>query len=85
MRFETGKKKEQGCNYFPGWKVCLAYAYCFHWFQAGYAYKCYAYKKKATCNCVDKGVFPDYLKLILHQFIKKKTKVIKAITGLTLY
>ena len=33
------EKKEQ-----PGWKLCLAYAYFFHWFEAGYAYKCYTFK-----------------------------------------
>ena len=34
-------------------------------------------------NCVDKGVFPDDLKHAdVTQFIKRKTKVIKPITGL---
>ena len=39
------KQEKKGNNYFPGWKLCLAYSYYFHWFQAGYAYKRYAYKK----------------------------------------
>ena len=42
------KQEKKRNNYFPGWKLCLAYAYFFHWFQARYAYKRYAYKK--TCN-----------------------------------
>ena len=43
---EIWDRKKEGNNYFPDRKVCLAYGYFFHWFQAGYAYKCYAYKKK---------------------------------------
>ena len=33
-------------NYFPNWNLGLAYAYFFHWFQAGYSCKRYAGKKK---------------------------------------
>ena len=32
-------------NYFSGWELYLAYVYFSHLFQAGYAYKRYAYKK----------------------------------------
>ena len=56
MRFETEKK---GNNYFPGWKVCLAWPYFLHWFQAAYAYKHYAYKKnikKDACNAKIKNI-----------------------------
>ena len=43
---EIWEKKKEGRNYFLGWKVRLAYAYFSRWFQAAYAYKGYAYKKK---------------------------------------
>ena len=39
------KQERKRNNYFPDWKLCLEYAYFFHWFQAGYAYKRYADKK----------------------------------------
>ena len=37
------KQEKKRNNYFPGWKLYLAHAYFFHWFQAGYAHKHYAY------------------------------------------
>ena len=45
---EIWDRKKERNNYFPGWKVCLACTCFFHWFQVGYAYKRYAYKK--TCS-----------------------------------
>ena len=45
-RNEIWDSKKEGNKCFPGWQVCLAYAYFFNWLQAGYAYKRYAYEKK---------------------------------------
>ena len=36
-------------------------------------------------NCVDKGIFSHPLKMMLHQFRKRNSKVIKAIIGLKVY
>ena len=41
----SDRKKERN-NLFLGWKICLLYAYFFHWFQAEYTNKRFAYKTK---------------------------------------
>ena len=61
---EIWDRKKEGSNYFPGWKVCLAYAYFFHWFQAGYAYKRYTYKKNP---CISIALKVAYNKNKLHK------------------